>query len=90
MCPTFADEKHAHYYPKTWIPAYLTAGLIGASRLEKNNHYLSDIMAGATLGYIVGRTVVRNTDSLRNSPQVTWMPFLSGEGGRGLSVWVRF
>ena len=47
-------------------------------------------MAGATLGYIVGRTVVRNTDSLRNSPQVTWMPLLSGEGGRGLSVWVRF
>jgi membrane-associated phospholipid phosphatase len=80
----------SHYYPKSWIPAYLTASLIGVSRLEKNKHYLSDIVAGATLGYIVGRTVVGNTDALRSDPQVTWMPFVSGEDARGLSVWVRF
>lgn len=80
----------SHYYPKAWIPAYVTASLIGVSRLEKNKHYLSDILAGATLGYLVGRTVVGNTDALRRAPQVTWMPFVSGEGDRGLSVLVRF
>jgi hypothetical protein len=37
----------------------LVAGLVGASRLEQDKHYLSDVVAGATLGYIVGRTVVR-------------------------------
>ena len=33
--------------------------LVGVSRLQRNKHYLSDVLAGATLGYIVERTVVR-------------------------------
>ena len=41
------------------VPAYLLAGLVGASRLEQDKHHLSDVVAGAALGYIVGRTVVR-------------------------------
>ena len=32
---------------------------MGASRIQQDKHYLSDVVAGATLGYIVGRTVVR-------------------------------
>ena len=27
--------------------------------MEQDRHYLSDVVAGAALGYIVGRTVVR-------------------------------
>jgi membrane-associated phospholipid phosphatase len=48
-----------HYGWKEGVPAYALAGLIAVSRLQRNAHYLSDVLAGATLGYIVGRTVVR-------------------------------
>jgi len=54
-----AAVAERHYGWKVGVPAYLAAGLVGASRLEQDKHYLSDVVAGATLGYIVGRTVVR-------------------------------
>ena len=37
----------------------LLAALVGIGRMEKNVHYLSDVVAGASLGYLVGRTVTR-------------------------------
>lgn len=69
-----------HYYGKFAIPAYVTAGLVGLSRLEKNKHHLSDVIAGATLGFIVGQTVCRQTDKFRVGP-ITWMPLVLPEGG---------
>jgi membrane-associated phospholipid phosphatase len=54
-----AAVAERHYGWKVGVPAYLVAGLVGASRLEQDKHYLSDVVAGAALGYIVGRTVVR-------------------------------
>lgn len=49
-----------HYYgPEAGAPAFLAAGLIGVGRMEKNAHYLSDVVAGATLGILIARTVVR-------------------------------
>jgi membrane-associated phospholipid phosphatase len=41
------------------VPAYAVASYVGASRLESEKHFLTDVVAGATLGYIVGRTVTR-------------------------------
>ncbi len=70
----------AHYYGKLAIPAYVTAGLVGLSRLEMNQHFLSDVVAGATLGIIVGRTVCRQTDLFRVGP-ITLMPTVLPEGG---------
>jgi membrane-associated phospholipid phosphatase len=55
----WATVANAHYGAKVGIPSYLLASAIGASRLVKDKHYLSDVLAGATLGYIVGRSVVR-------------------------------
>jgi membrane-associated phospholipid phosphatase len=54
-----AAVAERHYGWKVGVPAYLLAGVVGASRLQQDKHYLSDVVAGATLGYIVGRTVVR-------------------------------
>jgi membrane-associated phospholipid phosphatase len=54
-----AAVAEGHYGWKIGAPAYLLAAFVGASRLEQDKHYLSDVVAGATLGYIVGRTVVR-------------------------------
>ncbi len=48
-----------HYGLEVEIPAYAVASLIAGSRLAHRAHYLSDIVAGATLGHAVARTVVR-------------------------------
>ncbi len=54
-----ATVANAHFGAKVGIPAYLAASAIGLSRLQSNKHNLSDVVAGSALGYIVGRTVVK-------------------------------
>jgi membrane-associated phospholipid phosphatase len=48
-----------HYGWKVGVPAYALASGIGLSRIESSRHHLSDVLAGATLGLVVGRTVAR-------------------------------
>ena len=54
-----ATVAEQHYGWAVGVPAYAFAATIGASRIVRDRHYLSDVVAGATLGVIVGRTVVR-------------------------------
>lgn len=54
-----ATVAERHYGWKAGLPAYALAAGIGLSRIESNRHYLSDVIAGATIGTIVGRTVTR-------------------------------
>jgi membrane-associated phospholipid phosphatase len=56
---TLATVAERHYGWKVGVPAYAVAAAISYSRIVRDKHYLSDVVAGATLGYIVGRTVVR-------------------------------
>lgn len=78
----------SHYYPKATIPAYSVAAIVGFSRVEKNRHYLSDVVAGATLGFIVGRTVVRGTDSFGKG-KVSWMPVVLPDPGVAVALRIR-
>lgn len=64
-----AAVAERHYGWKAGLPAYTLAGLVAVSRLQRNKHYLSDVMAGATLGYLVGRTVVRVNGRPLESPR---------------------
>jgi membrane-associated phospholipid phosphatase len=60
-----ASVAQGHYGWKLGVPAYLLAGVMGASRIHEDKHWLSDVVAGAALGWVVGRTVVRvNSRSL--------------------------
>ena len=45
-----------------WVPyvSYSAATLVGLSRLTENKHWISDVFAGAGLGYVTGLQVVRN------------------------------
>jgi membrane-associated phospholipid phosphatase len=54
----FAQE----YKDEILIPviSYSAATLVGLSRITQNAHWLSDVFAGAALGYITGLQVVRN------------------------------
>lgn len=50
------------YKDKPWVPvlAYGAASLIGLSRITENKHWISDVFAGAAIGYLSGRLVVNN------------------------------
>ncbi len=82
---TYATVISHYYGAKAGIPAYSVATLVGLSRIEKRKHYVSDVIAGATLGYLIGRTVVKVTDRRATSKKMTISPVI-GEETRGVSV----
>jgi membrane-associated phospholipid phosphatase len=86
-----ASVLERHYGWKVGVPAYALASAVAASRLQRDKHYLSDVMAGATLGYVVGRTVVRvNSRPLEErGPQVSVLPVV-GRRTRAVAVAVAF
>ncbi len=90
---TLATVAERHYGWKLGVPAYLIAGVVGASRIQQDKHHLSDVLAGATLGYIVGRTVVRvNSRPLEGAVRgasIQVSPIL-GRDVRGVRVTVVF
>ena len=64
----FAQEYRDQ--PLVPIIAYSAATLVGLSRLTQNAHWATDVFAGAALGYVTGKQVVRNYHRyarLRNS-----------------------
>ncbi len=81
-----------HYGWKLGVPGFLVASLIGVARLEKNAHHLSDVLAGAGLGYIVGRTTVRRDgEGVPGRPRVQLRPAVDPRGtGVGLLVTMSF
>jgi len=42
---------------KAGVPAYAIASWVAASRVQMERHYLSDVIAGATIGILAGRSV---------------------------------
>ena len=41
------------------IPLYLTTAFVGATRIQADEHWLSDVIAGITLGTLVGASVAK-------------------------------
>ena len=78
-----------HYGWKAGATAYAFAAYVGASRLESRKHYLTDIIVGATLGYVVGLTVSRDP-AIRARRRVNWGVSIPPGGGAALSVGIRF
>ncbi|MEO8710832.1 MAG: phosphatase PAP2 family protein [Parafilimonas sp.] len=52
----------AEQYKNTWVPAvaYSAASLVGVSRITENKHWTTDVVVGATLGWLCGKQVVNN------------------------------
>jgi membrane-associated phospholipid phosphatase len=42
------------------LPAYLVASYVAASRLHENRHFISDVVFGAAVGAVCGRTTTRH------------------------------
>jgi hypothetical protein len=65
----------SHFGWKVAAPAYAIGGLVAWSRVRDGEHWLTDVVVGATLGAIIGRTVVRT-----HSASWTVVPTVSGSG----------
>ncbi len=46
-----------HFGWQTGVPAYAVAGFVGWTRVRDRAHWLTDVVIGAAVGTIVGRTV---------------------------------
>jgi membrane-associated phospholipid phosphatase len=53
----FAAVLHEYYGPCVGLPAYALAGLVAWERIDDREHDPSDVVFGAALGYVIGRTV---------------------------------
>lgn len=56
---TTAAVLQGHYGWSVGVPAYAAAAFVGWSSVRNRAHWVSDVVAGATLGTIVGYTVTR-------------------------------
>lgn len=52
-----ATVLQKHFGWKAGVPAYAVASYVAASRVQAKRHYLSDVLFGAALGMVAGRTV---------------------------------
>ena len=50
----------ADHYDPLWVKvgSYGVASMVGYARMERNAHWASDVLAGALIGIVVGKTVV--------------------------------
>jgi len=60
-----ATVVQQHFGWRAGIPAYALATYVGASRIQDNKHYLSDVAFGAALGIVAGRTVTIGSRSMK-------------------------
>jgi membrane-associated phospholipid phosphatase len=79
-----ATVLQRHYGWKVGIPAYAVAGYIAASRLSNARHYLSDVVFGASVGILVGRTITMDVGKNR----VAVVPLLVPSGGGVEFIWL--
>jgi membrane-associated phospholipid phosphatase len=62
---TFASAAilGTHFGWKVAVPAYAVGGFVGWARVRDGEHWLTDVVVGATIGTIIGRTVARTHGS---------------------------
>jgi hypothetical protein len=72
-------ERHIGW--KAAVPTYLVATYVATSRLHENRHHLSDVVFGATVGLVAGRTVTRHG---RHSYAL--IPITGPRGGVGIGL----
>ena len=79
----------AEHYDEWWIDAisYGIAGGVGLARVEQGAHFPSDVIAGALIGTIVGKTIVRYNRQFHKNVIIGPAPDIDGAG---LSLKVAF
>jgi hypothetical protein len=77
-------------YPNPWVEflSYATATLTAWGRVRQNGHWVSDTLAGAFIGFHIGRRVVHINQRLR--ARVTAGPWVGPGGARGMKLSASF
>jgi len=70
----------ANHYDESWVAysSYTVAGLVGVARIYHDAHFTSDVLAGALIGTLVGKSVVAHNKPLR-SRKVALLPEITPE-----------
>lgn len=87
VAAVFAD---AYPQPVPFL-VYTGAALISLSRIHTNEHFSSDVLAGAALGFVIGKVLSwrhQHPDILRGWTVLPFVP--DARGGLGFTVDVRF
>ena len=86
---TIAASLDEFYGWKVGVPAYVLAGLVSWSRIDQREHDLSDVLFGAVLGVVVGKTV--SAAHLERQLNVKISPYYDVQNqAAGISVEKRF
>ena len=70
----------ANHYEETWVTctSYSIASLVGLARTYHRAHFASDVVAGAMIGTLVGKSVVAHNADLRRGKLVLLPDFSQG------------
>jgi hypothetical protein len=86
---TIAAVLDEYYGWHLGLPAYTLAGLIGWSRIDERDHDLSDVVFGAAMGWVIGKSVAGT--HLRGDGRVRIGPWMHPtDGAAGLMFDTRF
>jgi membrane-associated phospholipid phosphatase len=74
------------------IGAFSLATVVSVSRVTSKNHYVSDVIVGSAVGYLVGRMVVkRHTVSSSESKLQSISPYIDQKNGEyGLNAFIQW
>ena len=73
----------SNHYEQTWVTfsSYTLASLVGIARSYHGAHFASDILAGALIGTLVGKTVVAHNRRLRTGKTALLPDIVPGRVG---------
>lgn len=78
-----------YYDPPVPMVAYTYATLMGLSRIYSDKHFSSDVLAGAVLGYLIGKSISHIHEEYAS--RVSIAPFiLESNRGRGIGFAYKF
>ncbi len=78
-----------YYGEAVGIPAYALAGAIGFSRIDEQDHDLSDVFFGGAMGFVIGKAVAGR--HLCGNSKLKFIPYLHPtDGSPGIGCETRF
>lgn len=84
---TLAAVLEEAYGPLVGIPLYGLAGLVAVERLDDEEHHFSDVVFGAVLGYVIGKTVAKGHRPEMFGGEI--VPYADPAGGSSGLLWVK-
>lgn len=88
---TVASVLHELYGWEIGIPAYAAATAVGIRMMDSGDHWASDVVFGAVLGYVVGHTIAGDKDlSIAGFDIIPITGLEYNDSAFGLSLYKRF